>query len=252
MKIPKNELDKNELEMLLDAMNFCIEQFEDSHGEIDPCCLTDMRCWTHEQFAENVLVMHKVADDLKAVIDEAEESAEEVSEDEVSSERMVIRLYNNDTCEMLEYTGSEAEIMRIESFVNMARAAETDCVVFHHVNVVPTLDAFLNHCAACGGNWTRMFLTGIEDIDPALYRRMPDVSYSFDEVCWIVNHMIEERCDRAFHYDVSTEGRVWEWDLDTPVWRELTEEEQDMSMRQLFCQLNKISNDEYEELISKK
>lgn len=27
-------------------------------------------------------------------------------------------------------------------------------------------DDFLKHCAACGGNWTSMFMTGIKEVSP--------------------------------------------------------------------------------------
>lgn len=33
---------------------------------------------------------------------------------------------------------------------------------------------FLSHCAACGGNWTGMLCTGIEDISPELYNALPE------------------------------------------------------------------------------
>lgn len=33
-----------------------------------------------------------------------------------------------------------------------------------------TMDDFLTHCTACGGNWIAMFLTGIQEIFPNDYK----------------------------------------------------------------------------------
>lgn len=56
-----------------------------------------------------------------------------------------------------------------------------------------TLDSFLSKCTACGGNWTRMYLTGIEACWPEIYKAMPDWTYEFDEVSFIVCSLVTDQ-----------------------------------------------------------
>ena len=37
-----------------------------------------------------------------------------------------------------------------------------------------TIDDFLKHCTACGGDWGRMLLTGIYKLYPEVYNAIPD------------------------------------------------------------------------------
>lgn len=37
-----------------------------------------------------------------------------------------------------------------------------------------TYNDFLDHCIACGGNWTAMLLTGIKALYPEVYDAIPD------------------------------------------------------------------------------
>ena len=37
-----------------------------------------------------------------------------------------------------------------------------------------TMDDFLLHCTACGGDWGAMFLTGIKALYPDVYDAIPD------------------------------------------------------------------------------
>ena len=37
-----------------------------------------------------------------------------------------------------------------------------------------TMDEFLNHCTACGGNWGGMLLTGLKELYPEVYDAIPD------------------------------------------------------------------------------
>ena len=94
-----------------------------------------------------------------------------------------------------------------------------------------TLDTFMTHCTACGGNWTAMIMTGIAEVAPEVYDQMPDRSYEFDEVCFIANHLCSDR--PHFRYNISRSGHVLEW---TPegklVDREATDAERDMSIRE--------------------
>lgn len=69
-------------------------------------------------------------------------------------------------------------------------------------------DDFLKHCAAYGGNWTSMFMTGIKEVSPSIYDAMPDRSCEFDEVAFIVNHICEDR--PHLRYNIS-KGNVIEF-----------------------------------------
>lgn len=37
-----------------------------------------------------------------------------------------------------------------------------------------TMDEFLKHCTACGGNWGGMLLTGLKELYPEVYNTIPD------------------------------------------------------------------------------
>lgn len=37
-----------------------------------------------------------------------------------------------------------------------------------------TMDDFLKHCTACGGNWGGMLLTGLNELYPEVYDAIPD------------------------------------------------------------------------------
>ena len=42
-------------------------------------------------------------------------------------------------------------------------------------NTTPmSMEEFLNHCTACGGNWGAMLLTGIKALYPDVYDAIPD------------------------------------------------------------------------------
>lgn len=44
----------------------------------------------------------------------------------------------------------------------------------HQHTTTMTMDEFLNHCTACGGNWGGMLLTGIQKLYPEVYEAIPD------------------------------------------------------------------------------
>lgn len=37
-----------------------------------------------------------------------------------------------------------------------------------------TMDQFLDHCTACGGNWGGMLLTGLQELYPEVYDAIPN------------------------------------------------------------------------------
>lgn len=65
---------------------------------------------------------------------------------------------------------------------------------------------FLEACTLCGGDWTRMFLTGIKALDPELWESLPDIVYEFDDVSFVANNM----CSDTPHYQFNMNmcGRV--------------------------------------------
>lgn len=48
---------------------------------------------------------------------------------------------------------------------------------------------FAKKCTACGGNWTRMFMTGIEELYPKTWAAMPDVNYGFMDIMKILDKL---------------------------------------------------------------
>lgn len=96
-----------------------------------------------------------------------------------------------------------------------------------------TLDEFMSKCTACGGNWTRMLMTGIKEVAPSVYDAMPDRSYEFDEVCFIVNHLCIDR--PHFRFNLSLGGEIIEY---TPegkfLYRKATAEEMAMSTEDFY------------------
>ena len=94
-----------------------------------------------------------------------------------------------------------------------------------------TLDTFMKHCTACGGNWTAMIITGIKEVAPGVYDQMPDRTYEFDEVCFIANHLCSDRPHPR--YNISMKGYVLEWTPEGKLAdRKATDAERDMSLRE--------------------
>lgn len=44
----------------------------------------------------------------------------------------------------------------------------------HAIPFGDSFSNFLNHCIACGGNWTRMILTGVKKLYPDVWDSIPD------------------------------------------------------------------------------
>lgn len=47
-------------------------------------------------------------------------------------------------------------------------------VIDNQTTTPMTMDQFLDHCTACGGNWGGMILTGIKTLYPEVYNAIPD------------------------------------------------------------------------------
>lgn len=50
-----------------------------------------------------------------------------------------------------------------------------------------TYDEAMKHAIACGGNWTRMLLTVIQNAWPEIWDTMPNRSFEFNEINWMLN-----------------------------------------------------------------
>lgn len=102
-----------------------------------------------------------------------------------------------------------------------------------------TFDEFLERCTLCGGNWTAMLMTGIQAVAPKVYEEMPDRGFSFDEVCFIVNHLCYDR--PHFRFNISLEGHIIEHTTDGKfAYREATQVEKNMSSEEFYRVYNGI------------
>ena len=109
------------------------------------------------------------------------------------------------------------------------------------INKVLTLDDFMKECISCGGNWTAMMLSGIERVAPDVFEALPDVTYTFEEVCFIVNHLCVDRPHlRAVHSIDSKNGVLYRTNEGKFVFRPITDEEADMNTKTLFEHLNGV------------
>lgn len=253
-------LTDNELYILQSAMEYAISQYADNGGDVDPCYLNNTRCVDQHQYAANLRLMNKTLFNLKESIAEAEEArrkeeAAEIEEDVFfgdADQQYVVEISNTTLQETLQITCEKDAAKAVCTALNHALRGNhgSDYRTYWKMHTVKTLDEFLDKCTTHGGNWTAMFLSGIKAIDPWLFDRMPETTYAFDEVCWIANHLIDERQGLNSKYDISVEHqRIWEWDRDTPVYRLMTKAEKDMPFRKLFCKLNNMSEEEYEAYI---
>ena len=102
-----------------------------------------------------------------------------------------------------------------------------------------TLHEFLGYCTTHGGNWTAMFMSGIREVAPDVFNLMPDRSYSFDEVVFIVNHLCSDR--PHLQYNRSIEGQIIEYTSQGEfLYREATDEEKAMSVAEFEHKYNGI------------
>lgn len=101
-----------------------------------------------------------------------------------------------------------------------------------------TFNEFMSKCTACGGNWTAMILSGIKAVAPAVYAEMPDDrSFTFDEVCFIANHLCYDR--PHFRFNRSMYGDIIEHAVEGKfIYRKATEEEMAMSGEEFHREYN--------------
>ena len=106
-----------------------------------------------------------------------------------------------------------------------------------------TYAEFIEKCTACGGNWVAMMMSGIKEVAPEIYDEMPERSYGFDEVCFIVNHLCYDR--PHFPYNFNYRGYVIEHTIEGKfLYRDMTEEEKHMTLDELERRNNSMIKDE--------
>lgn len=100
-----------------------------------------------------------------------------------------------------------------------------------------TFKDFMDNCIASGGNWTQMIMTGIKAVSPTIYEEMPNRAYGFDEVCFIANHLCEDR--PHFRFNISLDGEIIEYSPEGKfLYRKATEEEKSMTIKEFYKKYN--------------
>ena len=104
---------------------------------------------------------------------------------------------------------------------------------------------FLQNCTPCGGNWSAMLFTGIKAVAPELWEELPDRSFEFDELVFIVNHLCYDRPHLRFNRCIR--GRIIEHTIEGKfVFRDATPEEMAMSVKEFERVYNGVTFEEPE------
>ena len=99
-----------------------------------------------------------------------------------------------------------------------------------------------------GYDITSSTLRTVELIAPKVYEALPDVSYTFSEANFIVNHLCYDRPHNRAMYDASsTNGVLYRTDDGNFAFRPLTDEEADMNTFALFEHLNGVVSEDEEQ-----
>ena len=71
----------------------------------------------------------------------------------------------------------------VENWGEDGKAVIVQCL--HETPFNNSLDEFLKHCTACGGNWGGMLLSGIRELWPKVYDAIPDDMgvFAFSNIC---------------------------------------------------------------------
>lgn len=64
----------------------------------------------------------------------------------------------------------------------------TESLASENPNYGISVEKFLDNCFVQGGNWTKMLMTGIQNLFPEYYEQMPDKNYSFEDIVNILNN----------------------------------------------------------------
>ena len=71
-------------------------------------------------------------------------------------------------------TLEELEALSDRDYVARIWGSNVISVIESQHTIPMTMDEFLNHCTACGGNWGGMLLTGIKALYPEVYNAIPN------------------------------------------------------------------------------
>ena len=74
---------------------------------------------------------------------------------------------------MISYENiKEAQNILIECWGNDGKKVIEECAKVTPFN--GSMEAFSEYCICCGGNWTKMILSGIRKLFPSVYNAIPD------------------------------------------------------------------------------
>lgn len=71
-------------------------------------------------------------------------------------------------------TTNELSNLSARDFVTRMWGADVLAVIEQQHTAPMTMDNFLKHCVACGGDWGTMLLSGIKALYPNVYNAIPD------------------------------------------------------------------------------
>lgn len=71
-------------------------------------------------------------------------------------------------------TAQELSALSERDFISYTWGDTVLEVIDRQTTTPMTMDTFLTHCTACGGNWGGMLLTGLKELYPEVYDAIPD------------------------------------------------------------------------------
>ena len=90
---------------------------------------------------------------------------------------------------MKNYTAAELRDMPDRDFISVIWGEAVIQAVDAQDTTPMTIQDFLSHCTACGGNWGGMLLTGMRELFPAVYDAIPDNMgvFAWNGICATLN-----------------------------------------------------------------
>lgn len=90
---------------------------------------------------------------------------------------------------MKNYTAAELRDMPDRDFISVIWGEAVIQAIDAQDTIPMTIQDFLSHCTACGGNWGGMLLTGMRELFPAVYDAIPDNMgrFAWNGICATLN-----------------------------------------------------------------
>ena len=90
---------------------------------------------------------------------------------------------------MKNYTTAELRDMSDRDFISAIWGEAVIQAIDMQDTTPMTMQDFLSHCTACGGNWGGMLLTGMRKLFPAVYDAIPDNMgmFAWNGICATLN-----------------------------------------------------------------